>query len=179
MPARRLFDSRINAQSKIKKPLILLRFSALAGYLVLEMIALCGGYMSDTCDGNCGACQLFPRAENQPEKGAAILYGGVWVKPTIMPDAGMVVPQHSHRYDHVSFLATGSVRVWQDGEMTGEYQAPASICIPALKKHLFEILEPRTLILCIHNAERGDLAEVSEETLTHEGHEIVEMEGAR
>lgn len=130
--------------------------------------------MSDTCDGNCGSCKpAFTRHPSQPQGGEPALYGGVWVKPWTMPEAAMIVPQHSHQYPHLSYLAAGAVRVIQDGEAVQEYTAPAAIRIPAKVKHTFEILEAGTLILCIHNAALGE-ADFHEEGLIHEKHELVE-----
>jgi len=89
------------------------------------------------------------RADRQPA-GAIHLYGGTFVKEMLTPDEGTLIPQHAHKYDHLSYLANGSVRVWQDDVLVGDYLAPAAIRIPANAKHRFLTLAPWTLVLCIH-----------------------------
>jgi hypothetical protein len=122
-----------------------------------------------TCDGNCAECPTaLTRHASQPEGLEAALYGDVWVKPWVMPAAGMIVPQHAHTYDHLSAIAQGSVRVWQDGEDMGVTKAPGLVRVPARVKHAFEVLEAGTVILCIHNAAHGEAAEI------HEEHHLVE-----
>ena len=79
----------------------------------------------------------------------------IFIKQMFMARAGTFVPQHSHSYEHASMLATGSVRVWQDDELKGDFKAPIPINIPAGVKHTFMSLEPNTLVLCIHNIERA------------------------
>jgi len=122
-----------------------------------------------TCDGNCAECPTaLKRHDSQPEGLSPALYGGVFVKPWVMPEAGMIVPQHAHTYDHLSAIASGSVRVWQDGEDMGVTRAPGLVRVPAKVKHSFEILEAGTVIMCIHNAAHGEAAEI------HEEHELME-----
>ncbi len=63
---------------------------------------------------------------------------GIFIKQMFMERAGIMVPQHSHSYAHSSMLAAGSVRVWRDGEMIGDFKAPIPIEIPAKCKHMIE-----------------------------------------
>lgn len=114
------------------------------------------------------------RADKQP-LGEAHLYGGVYVKEMLTPDAGTVIPQHSHHYDHLSYLAAGEVGVWRDGEYVGVFQAPAAIRIPAGAKHSFTTLKPYTLILCIHSVALGE-ADFTETDLIAEEHHLVDKE---
>lgn len=114
-------------------------------------------------------------ADRQP-LGQAHLYGGVYVKEMLTPDAFTTIPQHSHRYDHLSYLAAGSVRVWRGTEMIGDFEAPAAIRIPAGEKHLFITLKPMTLILCIHSVALGE-ADFHETDLIHEANSLVTEEG--
>lgn len=102
------------------------------------------------------------RAERQP-LGDVYMYGDVFVKEMLVPDAGTLVPQHAHTYDHLSYLAAGSVAIYQEGELIGGYDAPCGIPIPAREKHSFYTLAPNTLILCIHNASHGEAADIHEE----------------
>ena len=117
-----------------------------------------------TCEGNCGTCAPpLVRAPNQPEGGEPALYADLWVKPWVMPDAGMLVPQHAHTYPHLSVIASGAVRVWQDGRDLGVTRAPGVVKIPARVKHAFEVLEAGTTVFCVHNALHGEAADIYEE----------------
>ncbi len=82
---------------------------------------------------------------------------GIFIKQMYMKDAGTFVPQHSHKYEHASMLAYGSIRVWQDDVLKGDFKAPIPINIPAGCKHTFMSLEPDTIVYCIHNCERFGL----------------------
>lgn len=113
-------------------------------------------------------------AERQP-LGEVHLYGGVFVKSMVTPDAGTVIPQHSHKYDHLSYLAAGAVEVWTDGEAMGVFEAPSAIRIPAGAKHTFKTLHPWTLILCIHSVALGE-ADFNETDLIAEEHHLA-LEG--
>lgn len=84
----------------------------------------------------------------------------VFVKQMFIANAGSFIPQHAHQYDHVSALAKGKVRVWEDGVWTGDHQAPHMLLIKAKVKHLFQSLEDDTIIYCIHNASHPDVAAV-------------------
>jgi len=83
---------------------------------------------------------------------------GVFIKEMRIPKSGTLVPQHSHEYDHTSFVAKGSVTC--EGKT---YHAPFPIYIKAGVKHMFQSLEDDTLVLCIHNVSRAGHVEVREE----------------
>ena len=87
----------------------------------------------------------------------------VFIKVMKIAKAGTIIPQHSHVYDHASFLATGAVRVWRDGVAGEERHAPDMIEIKAGVKHAFHALEDKTVILCIHNTMRKEIVEILEE----------------
>ena len=84
---------------------------------------------------------------------------GVFVKWHKIATAGTYLPQHVHNYAHISVVASGAVSVYQEGTCLGTHQAPASLVIPAGKRHTFLTLLPDTVILCVH---RSDF-EVTEE----------------
>ena len=113
-------------------------------------------------------------ADRQP-LGAIHLYGGVFVKEMLTPDAGTVIPQHSHHYDHISYLAAGAVVVERSDGVSHGYIAPAAIGIPAGVKHTFRTLQPMTLILCIHSVALGE-ADFHEDDLIAEEHHLA-LEG--
>lgn len=83
---------------------------------------------------------------------------GVFIKQMYLKDANTLIPQHSHVYDHTSMLARGSVRVWEDGVLKGDFQAPYPLFIKARVKHTFQSLEPETLIYCIHRLHGADVS---------------------
>lgn len=83
---------------------------------------------------------------------------GVFFKEMRVPNAGTLIPQHSHAYDHTSYLVTGSVEV--DGK---RYDAPTPIYIPANQKHMFLTLVDDTFVLCVHNVSRTGSVEIAEE----------------
>jgi quercetin dioxygenase-like cupin family protein len=102
------------------------------------------------------------RADRQPV-GQVHLYGGTFVKEMLTPDEGTLIPQHAHTYDHLSYVAAGSVRVWRDDVLLGDFMAPHAIQIPARAKHRFLTLEPFTLVLCIHAVAEGEAVDIHEE----------------
>lgn len=110
----------------------------------------------------------YSKAENidQPDVEEFHLADGVFIKSGLFKQTGVIVAQHSHEYDHTSFIATGAVRAWRDGEYIGEFFAPTSIFIKAKCKHAFEIASPNTLIMCIHNISRNGMIDI------HELHEL-------
>jgi hypothetical protein len=109
--------------------------------------------------------EFVPVAEGDaPEENSEIyIADDIFTKQMHIKHEGMFIPQHSHSYEHMSMLAHGSVRVWQDGVFTGDYVAPVGIKIPANVKHTFMSLEPDTIIYCIHNISRSGEVDVSEE----------------
>lgn len=105
----------------------------------------------------------FVRAEEQPYGVEIRMADDVFIKQMAIPKAGTYVPQHSHAYDHTSMLAVGSVRVWEDEVLKGDFTAPTGLFIRAGTKHCFLSLEDNTVVYCIHNVSRGDLVEILEE----------------
>lgn len=75
----------------------------------------------------------------------------------------IVVPQHSHEFDHMTVIGQGSIRAWCDGELLGDFSYPASLIIKAGTKHKFLSLEDNTVLICIHNVARTGEIQVREE----------------
>lgn len=111
------------------------------------------------------------RADRQP-LGNVVLYGGTYIREMLTPDEGTIIPTHSHNYDHISYVAAGSIRVWRDDELVGDFMAPAAVHIPAKAKHRFLTLEPWSMVLCIHAV--GVAEAVDDADLVHEEHHLVE-----
>lgn len=119
---------------------------------------------------SCGACTCYELSPDQPPEDVEIhIADDVFVKQMKIAKAGTYIPQHSHKYDHLSMLAVGSVRAWADGDLMGDFSAPAGITIKAGIKHTFLSLVDDTIIYCIHNAAHPTVAEVLEE------HQLVEI----
>jgi quercetin dioxygenase-like cupin family protein len=110
------------------------------------------------------------RAERQPETVWLEIYAGIYCKTYRVPDAGTVLPQHSHHHDHLTFVSSGAVYVERDGRPAGRYDAPALVRIPAHTMHSFITLGPDTVLSCIHNT---DHAEADGEPAIAEEHHLV------
>ncbi len=91
-----------------------------------------------------------------------IVQDNIFIKQMSLNRAGIFVPQHSHKYDHASMLASGSIRVWCDDILVGDFKAPYPIAIKAGTKHTFQSLEP-SIVYCIHNISREDSVEIESE----------------
>lgn len=109
----------------------------------------------------------FVRLEEQPKSiDFDIKFGEgdrIFIKQTFLEKAGSYYPQHSHEYEHVTFIPVGSVRAWCDDELIGDIHGPNYLTIGAHKKHLFMTLVDNTIIECIHNTSRTGEVEIHEE----------------
>lgn len=76
---------------------------------------------------------------------------GFYFRTITLKKAGMVVPQHTHDYDHATLVGHGKVRAWRDDKWVGDFEMGEAIVIPANCKHVFESLEPGTVLTCVHN----------------------------
>lgn len=102
----------------------------------------------------------------EPEVMEFFLADDVFIKSGLFEEVGTRIPQHSHEYDHTSFIATGAVQVWCDDEYIGEYKSPTGVFIKKHAKHKFVTTEPNTTILCIHNIARNGTVDI------HDLHEL-------
>ena len=85
--------------------------------------------------------------------------GGVYAKETIIP-AGKWLVQHTHKFDHLSILAKGSIELIVDGE-TSVVHAPACLTIAAGKHHGVKSLTD-VIWYCIHATDCTDEDKVDE-----------------
>lgn len=88
---------------------------------------------------------------------------GVFIKQMYLEKVGTLIPQHAHRYPHTTMLARGKMRIWKEGVLLGDFEAPFPIYIEARVKHTLMSLEDNTLAYCIHNSSRTGTVEVHEE----------------
>jgi quercetin dioxygenase-like cupin family protein len=90
---------------------------------------------------------------------AHLFGGGVYLKETRIP-AGMVLVQHKHAHDHLSYLASGIVELQVDG-ITRTIEGPVGLTIEAGKHHGVKTLTD-ALWLCIHATDCEDEEGVDE-----------------
>lgn len=86
----------------------------------------------------------------QPVSTEIRMADGVFVKTLVLERAGLLVPQHAHKFDHVSVLVRGSIRAWAGDECLGTFEGPVGITIAAHVKHTFLSLTP-VILLCVHD----------------------------
>lgn len=96
------------------------------------------------------------RADRQPETISVTVYAGIYYKQYRVPDAGTLIPQHSHDFPHLTALLQGSIRAYRGDDLLGDYHAPAVVQIPAGVLHTFLTLEDDVALACIHNADHLD-----------------------
>ena len=75
--------------------------------------------------------------------------GGVYAKEWRAGRAGNYIEQHQHTFDHLSYLASGTVEVEVEGRVT-RYTGPTGLNIKAHKVHKVTALTDDVLWLCIH-----------------------------
>lgn len=92
----------------------------------------------------------------------------VFVKLHRFLKAGDTHEGHAHSFDHITLLASGSVKMVHDnGE--AEFKAPHLIVTPKGIKHQFTALEPNTVFCCIHAIrEKDELDAIADPHITEE-----------
>jgi mannose-6-phosphate isomerase-like protein (cupin superfamily) len=73
----------------------------------------------------------------------------LWSKQMHFKKLGDTEQGHSHKFDHLTLLASGSLQVIVDGAVS-EFKAPQMIYIEAGKVHELIALEDNTVAYCIH-----------------------------
>lgn len=104
-------------------------------------------------------------------------FGGIWVRKLFFPMEDTQSNSHAHDFDHVTLLATGSLKVVADGKATKVFTAPRFIVIRKGIDHQLFAEEPNTLAFCVHafrNSSIKDHRKVVEQ-LKSEGIEGAEM----
>lgn len=79
--------------------------------------------------------------------------GGVYAREQTL-NAGYEVEKHSHSYDHLSFLCSGSALIEVDGEIS-VLHGPCALEVKAGKKHRIQAVTD-IVWLCIHNESIAD-----------------------
>lgn len=83
--------------------------------------------------------------------------GGVYAKETFIP-AGKWLVQHTHKFDHLSVLAQGSIELIVDGTVSVVH-APTCLTIQANKHHGVRSLTD-VVWYCIHATDCADKDEI-------------------
>ena len=77
-------------------------------------------------------------------------FGNVWVRQNILEKIGDTNGGgHKHKFDHVSLLTQGKVKVEIDGYPSKEFTAPTFIVVRKEHNHKFTALENDTIWYCI------------------------------
>lgn len=77
---------------------------------------------------------------------------------SILLQKGEKAKQHVHDYDHATYLGAGSVKMWANGELVGEFKAGTVFPVLSGVLHEFMALEDNTRIACVHTAESAESA---------------------
>lgn len=91
---------------------------------------------------------------NMPEASIGLV-ANLWVKMMHFKKAGEVEQGHAHVFDHMTLLASGSMRVVVDGIST-DFKAPHMIYIKKNAVHELTALEDNTIAYCVHALRDGD-----------------------
>lgn len=84
---------------------------------------------------------------------------GLYAKETHIP-MGYIGVQHSHKFNHLSILASGSVELTVDGKTT-VHNAPSCLTIEANKEHSVLALTD-VVWYCIHATDCDDVEKIDE-----------------
>lgn len=81
---------------------------------------------------------------------------GLYFRSVILSDRGNIIPQHSHDHPHATFISSGRVRGWRNGEWIGDKGRGDAFEIEAGSAHVFLALEPDTMLTCVHSLDSAD-----------------------
>lgn len=82
---------------------------------------------------------------------------GVYAKETRIP-AGFLLGKHTHDFDHLSILASGTVRLFVNGEPR-EVTGPACLTIEAGKEHQVQAITD-AVWYCVHATDCTDVEKI-------------------
>lgn len=83
------------------------------------------------------------------------LVSNLWVKMMHFKKTGDIEQGHAHVFDHLTLLASGSLRVVVNGA-SSDFKAPHMIYIKKDAVHELTALEDNTVAYCIHALRDGD-----------------------
>jgi|GEM_PF-910008 len=76
-------------------------------------------------------------------------FGNIWVRKNFLRKAGESAPGHEHKFDHVSLLTRGSVRVEVEGHPPRDFHADTFIIIKKEHVHKFTALTDDVVWYCV------------------------------
>lgn len=76
-------------------------------------------------------------------------FGNIWVRQHVISKAGDSNPGHEHKFDHVTLLASGKVKVEVEGNEPKEFTAPTFIVIRKEHKHKVTALSDGVIYYCV------------------------------
>ena len=76
-------------------------------------------------------------------------FGNIWVRQNILGYVGNSHAGHQHKFDHVTLLSQGSVRVEVEGYEPKEYIAPTFMIMRKEKNHKLIATSPNTIYYCV------------------------------
>jgi len=80
--------------------------------------------------------------------------GNVFIRPNTLAKAGDAIEGHTHNFDHVTIVFTGSVKVTATGPdgavQEGTFTAPAHFLVRAECTHQITALMDNTTIWCVY-----------------------------
>ena len=88
--------------------------------------------------------------------------------------AGDTEHGHTHQFDHLTLLASGSLRVTVEGKTT-DFKAPHMIYIHKDKNHELVALEDNTVAYCIHALRDKDSGEILDPSMIPAGVDPLSM----
>ena len=85
--------------------------------------------------------------------------GGIYFRSIIL-QKGQVVDQHTHDYDHATYIGSGSVEMYADNKPVGTVPAGRAVLVKAGVYHVFSALENNTRLTCVHDVKSAESIKV-------------------
>ena len=99
-------------------------------------------------------------------KVSLIMSGNLYMRQMRFESKGDIEQGHCHVFDHITLLATGSLKVRAQGKET-VFVAPSAIKILANEIHELEAIEDNTLAYCVHALRDAVTEDVLPDTMQH------------
>lgn len=87
---------------------------------------------------------------------------GIYLRQITIPKAGSLIPQHAHKYAHLTMLVRGEVYVGY-ADTLEHHKAPAAIHIRKDTKHTFLSVTNDVELWCVHSLHGSQDPEIVEE----------------
>jgi len=76
-------------------------------------------------------------------------FGNIWVRQNVLARAGQSAGGHKHKFDHISLLTSGKIKIEVEGKEPKEFTAPTFIVVRKEQKHNITALEDNTIYYCV------------------------------